>query len=176
MLQKTIRDVKNGIEYDGNRYRIYVIGVDGIILYVGKSSEALSRMESHVGTGEWLGFFGSTLDHLLIKTEADNFVVEFYSEDDISQAIKTNWNIDDKVSFLEEHLIYELSPVYNAKGKKKSRDNSIKWYSLHPEPVITSTRLTQRAVDGACESCKLELTPSCPIRTGNGCDLFQPRR
>ncbi len=36
--------------------------------------------------------------------------------------------------------------------------------------------LTKRALDGACESCKLELTPSCPIRTGNGCDLFQPRQ
>lgn len=33
-----------------------------------------------------------------------------------------------------------------------------------------------RALDGACESCKLELTPSCPIRTGNGCDLYQPRQ
>ncbi len=37
-------------------------------------------------------------------------------------------------------------------------------------------RLTKRALDGACESCKLELTPSCPIRTGNGCDLYQPRQ
>ena len=37
-------------------------------------------------------------------------------------------------------------------------------------------RLTPRALDGACDSCKLELTPSCPIRTGNGCDLFQPRQ
>lgn len=36
--------------------------------------------------------------------------------------------------------------------------------------------LTKRALDGACESCKLELTPSCPIRTGNGCDLYQPRQ
>lgn len=38
------------------------------------------------------------------------------------------------------------------------------------------SRPTPRALDGACESCKLELTPSCPIRTGNGCDLFQPRQ
>ena len=37
-------------------------------------------------------------------------------------------------------------------------------------------RLTQRARDGACTSCKLELTPQCPIRTGNGCDLYQPRQ
>jgi hypothetical protein len=37
-------------------------------------------------------------------------------------------------------------------------------------------RRTPRALDGACESCKLELTPSCPIRTGNGCDLYQPRQ
>ena len=40
----------------------------------------------------------------------------------------------------------------------------------------TECALTQRARDGACESCKLELTPSCPIRTGNGCDLYQPRQ
>lgn len=36
--------------------------------------------------------------------------------------------------------------------------------------------LTKRALDGACTSCKLELTPQCPIRTGNGCDLYQPRQ
>ena len=36
--------------------------------------------------------------------------------------------------------------------------------------------LTQRALDGACTSCKLELTTQCPIRTGKGCDLYQPRR
>ena len=35
---------------------------------------------------------------------------------------------------------------------------------------------TPRALDGACTSCKLELTPRCPIRTGNGCDLYQPRQ
>ena len=38
------------------------------------------------------------------------------------------------------------------------------------------SRPTKRALDGACESCKLELTPSCPIRTGKGCDLYQPRQ
>ena len=37
-------------------------------------------------------------------------------------------------------------------------------------------RPTQRALDAACTSCKLELTPQCPIRTGNGCDLYQPRQ
>ncbi len=39
-----------------------------------------------------------------------------------------------------------------------------------------SFRPTSRALDGACTSCKLELTPRCPIRTGNGCDLYQPRQ
>jgi len=136
MLQKTIHDVKNGIKSDGNRYRIYVISTDGIFLYVGKSKEALTRMESHVCKGEWIGFFGSDLDYLLIKTEADSFIVDFYDEHDISQIITTNWDIDDKVSFLEEHLIYELSPVYNAIGNNKSHENSDKWFSLHPSPVI----------------------------------------
>jgi len=37
-------------------------------------------------------------------------------------------------------------------------------------------RPTKRAPDVACTSCKLELTPQCPIRTGNGCDLYQPRQ
>lgn len=41
---------------------------------------------------------------------------------------------------------------------------------------VGGRRLTKRALDGACESCKLELTPQCPIRTGKGCDLFQPRK
>lgn len=41
---------------------------------------------------------------------------------------------------------------------------------------VQATHLTKRALDGACTSCKLELTPQCPIRTGNGCDLFQPRQ
>ena len=47
---------------------------------------------------------------------------------------------------------------------------------LTDERNIIVTQLTQRAQDGACTSCKLELTPQCPIRTGNGCDLFQPRQ
>lgn len=42
--------------------------------------------------------------------------------------------------------------------------------------TILQRHLTSRALDGACESCKLELTPSCPIRTGKGCDLYQPRQ
>ena len=136
MIKKTIREIKKGVDYDDDRYRIYIIESEGIILYVGKSSEAISRMESHIGKGDWVGFFGSVLDRLLITSAADNFNVELYSEFDISQVIKTDWDIDTKVSWFEEYLIYELSPVYNAKGKKKSRDNSIKWYSLHPEPVI----------------------------------------
>lgn len=41
---------------------------------------------------------------------------------------------------------------------------------------LPSRRPTQRALDGACTSCKLELTSNCPIRTGNGCDLYQPRQ
>lgn len=42
--------------------------------------------------------------------------------------------------------------------------------------LLKEIRPTPRALDGACESCKLELTPSCPIRTGKGCDLYQPRQ
>lgn len=26
-----------------------------------------------------------------------------------------------------------------------------------------------------CNSCKLELTPACPIRTGAGCDLYEKK-
>lgn len=26
-----------------------------------------------------------------------------------------------------------------------------------------------------CNSCKLELTPNCPIRTGSGCDLYEKK-
>jgi hypothetical protein len=37
-------------------------------------------------------------------------------------------------------------------------------------------RPTPRALDGACASCQREFTPECPIRTGNGCDLYQTRR
>ena len=44
------------------------------------------------------------------------------------------------------------------------------------ENFVPEAHLTKRALDGACTSCKLELTPQCPVRTGNGCDLFQPRQ
>jgi len=49
-------------------------------------------------------------------------------------------------------------------------------YHVFVDGVCAECGLTPRALDGACTSCKLELTPQCPIRTGNGCDLFQPRR
>jgi len=51
-----------------------------------------------------------------------------------------------------------------------------KFRSAIPAGVKVESNLTQRALDGACTSCKLELTPQCPIRTGNGCDLYQPRQ
>ncbi len=51
-----------------------------------------------------------------------------------------------------------------------------KWFELDDVISYNMRGLTQRALDGACTSCKLELTPQCPIRTGNGCDLYQPRQ
>src|SRR5262245_34468861 len=87
MLAK-ISDVKSGIVWDGHRYRIYIIEADGICLYVGKSKEALTRMESHVGKGEWSGFFGSSIDLVLCQSGADNYAVLFMSEADIDEYIR----------------------------------------------------------------------------------------
>lgn len=130
METTTIRNIKTG--YTSNsRLRIYIIEGEGCILYVGKSKCAITRMESHLGIGEWAAFFGSSLDQMLISNpKADDYVVTFLNEDDI-----LNTNLDLAIDDLEERLIYEFSPVFNSQGRQKHRENSDKWYSMHPPPV-----------------------------------------
>ena len=130
-------------------FRIYVIKGDDCVLYIGKSQDAITRMESHIGKGVWASFFGSTVDYLLITPQANEYSVELYDENEIAQLHKTiypnsmyhqsnaigNAIVSDAiVSDIEEIMIYELAPVFNTihnrSGKRHNRD---RWYALHPE-------------------------------------------
>jgi predicted GIY-YIG superfamily endonuclease len=135
MITITIRAAKQEIADDGNNYRIYVIEGEGYVLYVGKSVDAVTRLESHLNSGAWSRYFGSELDMLLVKPSSNDYTVTLYDESDVCRLIGDVLNIDEQVTILERKLIYDLSPVFNDKGVKKSADNMRKWYALHPAPV-----------------------------------------
>ena len=140
MIETTVSEIKNGFCHPTTQ-RIYVIEGDGCVIYVGQSKCAITRMESHLGRGEWRGFFGSDLDYMLIRNpKAGGYKVTFYDDADIARyAVSLGYAAD--VSTLEDDLIYELSPVFNAQGKKKNRDNIDRWYALYPPKAISMVEM-----------------------------------
>lgn len=140
MIDTTISEIKRGFHHSVTQ-RVYVIEGDGCVIYVGQSKCAITRMESHLGRGEWRGFFGSDLDHMLMRNpRASSYKVMFYDDADIARyALSVGYAAD--IDTFEDALIYELSPVFNAKGRKKSRENAEKWYSIYPPEVISMVDL-----------------------------------
>ena len=135
MIETTIASIASGF-YHPVTQRIYVIEGDGCVIYVGQSKCAVTRMESHLGKGEWRGFFGSDLDHMLVSNQAARkYKVTFYDDVDVAD-YAASVGYAASVDTLESHLIYELSPVFNVQGKKRNRDNVDKWYTLYPPEVI----------------------------------------
>ena len=140
MNTTTLGEIIDGF-YGDETYRIYVISSGEIPLYVGQSKDAVTRILSHLGTGEWIGFYGSTFDKK-IKTypgwrdfQVELFTLEECAKDShiIAGLEPGDWVVD----YVEDKLIYNLSPVFNSKGKKKTRENSERWYTAHPEPAIS---------------------------------------
>lgn len=147
METTTIKQIKKGYRSKGCP-RIYVVEGEGCVLYVGRSKCAIARMMSHVGSGPWVGFWGSVFDYMIKENPKSNeYAVTFYDESEINAAITYPYEseesdyphtfaLDQKVKDIEEHLIYELSPVFNAQGQKKHSENIDKWYNLYPVPVV----------------------------------------
>lgn len=135
MITTTIAQIASGFDTP-NRYRLYVVEGEGCVLYVGQSKCAVTRMESHLGRGEWRNFYGSDFDRVLTSNpKAIEYVVTFYDDTDIESAGKSaGYPVD--VSDVEDTLIFELSPVFNAQGRKKHRDNIIRWTALYPPVAI----------------------------------------
>jgi hypothetical protein len=134
-FQTTIAQIKQGINHPVTQ-RLYVIEGEGCVLYVGQSKCAVTRMESHLNMGPWRAFFGASIDNVLINEQgADTYTVSFYDDTDI-EALSAQDGCRESVSCVESKLIYELSPVFNAQGKKKHSDNINRWYALHPPEVI----------------------------------------
>lgn len=132
----TIREIKEGYTSD-RKLRLYIIEGEGCFLYVGKSKCAISRVLSHLGIGSWSGFFGSLFDFMLTSNpKANDYTVYFLDENKIKKTINHFGDINSKVDDLESLLIYELSPVYNTMGKKKSREPSSRWNKLYPPIAI----------------------------------------
>lgn len=122
----TLSAIVNGFEGDVS-YNLYIIASGSIPLYVGKSKNAVARVLSHLGLGEWAGLYGSSFDRRLKTYEGwEDFAVVLLESNDPDE--------DEWV------WIYELSPVFNAKGQKRTRENAERWFQLHPEPVIKMSR------------------------------------
>lgn len=116
---------------------VYVVEGEGCVMYVGKSRDAITRMESHLGIGEWAGFFGSSFDQMLVSNpKTGSYTVKFYDEDDIAGTVAGSFALDVKVSMFEEALIDELQPVFNVMGRKRHSRHADVWYGLHPDPII----------------------------------------
>lgn len=135
MIATTIAQIASGFDTT-NRQRLYVVEGEGCVLYVGQSKCAVTRMESHLGKGEWCNFYGTDFDRTITSNpKAMEYTVTFYDDTDIDNASKrAGYPVD--VSDVEDALIFELSPVFNAKGKKKHKDNAIKWAALYPPVAI----------------------------------------
>lgn len=97
-------------------FRIYKIEDCATVIYVGRSKDALVRMWSHLGMGEWVQFFGCFLDQLLIKEASDSFTVTLYDEDDVDRLVEGGRRINRKVELLEQRMIRELRPRHNTMG------------------------------------------------------------
>jgi hypothetical protein len=130
--------------------RVYVVEGDGCVLYVGRSKDAVERMMSHLGLGNWLLFWGGDFDETLSRhrPHSDGYTVTFFSEEEVASLCKLPpkpsdrkdehlWRarVDCVVSDLEEGLIYEMSPVFNCVGEKKDHSNRERWDSIYPPGI-----------------------------------------
>ena len=140
-----LSEIYKGFDYAGFDptvvFRIYIIKGEGVILYVGRSKEAIDRVETHCGIGR----FGSgTLltNHLLSnRKKIMNYTVTFLDEEiccslskykDVVRIQKNRYWRDTCVEDLENRLIFRLSPVYNAMGQKEHRREINRWNELYP--------------------------------------------
>lgn len=144
MRTVSISDIKTGVSLPKETYRIYLIRRDDLVLYIGKSIDAVTRLESHVNKGNWASFYGSTLDQWLTRSdEADTYLVDLYNENDITQYCKTRYPwfesmpFDYAVSHMEADLINEISPVFNCVhvNIQKHAINRAKWEIIHPRGI-----------------------------------------
>jgi hypothetical protein len=121
MIQTTLGAIAHGFT-TAEACRIYVIfGDENIPLYVGQAKDAIGRVRAHLRRKV------ITFD-IELKTFKDweKFSVHLYECDDLS------------VGQMEDDLIYALAPVYNSHGQKNSRENSDRWYQLHPPREIAN--------------------------------------
>lgn len=124
MQTVTIGDIRRG-ETDGvPSSRVYVIRDGAEVLYVGKSKNALTRVESHLGMGQWGWRNGGTiLSEHLRTADSDAFTVDLFDAHDVKAAFDVGEDerlpfgmLDDFVSDFERNLIRSLSPRFNRIG------------------------------------------------------------
>lgn len=100
---------------DANVYVVH--GADGCILYVGKSGCAVTRLQSHVGVGEWCGFGISrtgqfVLDNLPLSK---GWKIDLYSIDECKAIYPSSWwgEEQDWIDHAEQCMIDYLKPKFN---------------------------------------------------------------
>lgn len=120
----TIRDIKQENTDGVPLSVVYVIREGDSVLYVGKSKNAITRVESHLGMGQW-GWCntGSVLSQYLRSNNSDDFTVDLYDHMDVKIAANIpedcrlySCERDGYVADLERELINKLSPKFNMIG------------------------------------------------------------
>lgn len=124
MRTMTIGDIRRGETSGVPLSRVYVIRDGDEVLYVGKSKNAITRVESHLGIGQW-GWrnCGTVLSEHLRTATSDSFTVELFDSRDVKSAMNLTdtdrlfpGELDSYVSDLEMDLINKLSPKFNRIG------------------------------------------------------------
>ena len=126
--------------YKDSGHRLYILSDDTeVVLYVGISRRSIynrwfgngySHMVKNAG-GFWSGWseVGQVVVDLMPKSLAFRMML-LTEEDCMLQLLGMGEDLGPRFDLadLEEALIYHLSPVLNAIGAKKSRENAMKWY------------------------------------------------
>ena len=120
----TIGDIRRGDTSGIPLSRIYVIREGDTVLYVGKSKDAVARVEGHLGVAHYgWNCTGTTLSEYLRTTDSNGFTVELFDRCDVKRS--ANLAEDDRlfpgeldlyVSDLERDLIKKLLPKLNVIG------------------------------------------------------------
>lgn len=118
-----------GKDYIGG-YRVYAMYDDSdTCLYVGRSSDAHTRLLSHVGRGTFAvsGAGQWIIDH---RPQSHEWKIALYFP-----SAHSSIESDIATDALENKLIYELSPIFNTQGKKRDRGKSRAFWDRQPATI-----------------------------------------
>lgn len=141
----TWADVLSGRYAGGHRVYVMYDG-DDTCLYVGKSGETRTRLLSHVGLGTFnIAAIGQwVIEH---RPQSHDWKIALYLPAMPELSICTTARDVDRhewaVNNLESDLIYDLSPVFNAQGKKSDISKVRAFWNRQPQ-VFANAGMVRR--------------------------------